>query len=469
MSITIRAVGHAGRRGATRRVPPAAALLAAIDAWLPDATGDALHGHVPGARTPDGSIEIVLHPAARPVRITSSEAGEVAVSAMTVPVGPGYHTYVASLLDRMGDELGITWAKLATPAPGAVGRVGAPSGARAGTVPGAAAGAAPGSGAADPQASIDPTGAFGSGDRHDAERGHLGWLRSALTAVRDGRRQGATGLHLAMPPDVRFTFDGAIATVLGPRDDDWLERALGDPRVAADVWPWVADAMDARYLLGRALTLLWLEVRWRPPIGPAEIKLVDDVLGTLRRAYPLEPGLAWPWHAWRELFQLRGQLDPATRALLDRGAGPLVGGPTTDGPPLIGYRRQPVTIIHEGWALDVPGSFTSTRSSDEWSGGEAGRSITLAGTETAEGGHPMSADLFLRQVAAHLGRDTIEHDDGVVRGRARLASDPSSGVEVATVEGFSAIRGRGAAIRIEIDDPQDWKWALDTWRGLRPA
>ena len=81
----------------------------------------------------------------------------------------------------------------------------------------------------------------------------------------------------------------------------------------------------------------------------------------------------------------------------------------------------------------------------------------------------MSADRFLRQVAGHLGHGRDRARRRRVRGRARLASDPSSGVEVATVEGFSAVRGRGAAIRIVIDDPQDWKWALDTWRGLRPA
>ena len=461
MSITIRAVGQAGRRGATRRVPNAATLLGDIDEWLPGATSGALRGHVSGARTPDGAIEVALHPAARPIRIEASDEGRVVVTAMTVPVGPGYHTYVASLLDRLGDELGITWAKLATPPPGAPGRVAAVS------VTGATA-TADSDAATDPSASIDPTGAFGSGDRHDAERGHLGWLRSALIAVRDARRQGATGLHLATPPGVRFTFDGAVATVLGPRDDAWLERALADPRVAADVWPWVADAMDARYLLGRALTLMWVDVRWRPPVGAEETDLVDEIVATLRRAYPLEPGLPWPWREWRELFELRGQPDPATRALLDRGAGP-VSGDSAPGAPRIGYHRNPLTIIHEGWALDVPGSFTGHRSDEEWSGGEAGRIVTLAGIDTAEGGHPRSADRFLQQVAGHLGRDSIENDDGVVRGRARLASDPSSGVEVATVEGFSAVRGRGAAIRIEIDDPQDWKWALDTWRALRPA
>ncbi len=454
MSITIRAVGQASKRGATRRMPTAAATLAAIDEWLKTATGDALHGQAPRTALPDGSIELVLHPAARPIRFEATDLGNVVVTAMTVPVGPGYHTYVASLLDRLGDELGITWSKLATPPPGAAGRVGA---------------TAAGASGADPEASIDSTGAFGSGDRHDAERGHLGWLRSALIAVRDGRRQGATGLHLATPPGTRFTFDGAVATVLGPRDDAWLELALGDPRVAADVWPWVADAMDARYLLGRALTLLWLEIRWRPPIGLEESQLDDEVLATLRRAYSLEPGLAWPWLEWRELFQLRGQPDPATRALLDRGGGPLAGGKDPEGHVRIGYRRRPVTIVHEGWTLEVPGSFTGHRSAEEWTGGEAGRTVVVAGTETAEGGRPMTAERFLQQVAGHLGREALEHDDGVVRGRALLASDTSSGVEVATIEGFSAVRGRGAAIRIEIDDPQDWKWALDTWRALRPV
>lgn len=366
-----------------------------------------------------------------------------------MPVGPGYHTFVARLLDRLGDELGIRWAPLATPPTTGAGRV----------TPATAA-------TADPDSSIDPTGTFGSGNRHDAERGHLGWLRSALVAVRDARRQGTTGLHLATPPGVRFTVDGAVGTVLGPRDDAWLERALADPRVASDVWPWIADAMDGRYLLGRALCLLWMDVRWRPPVGVEEVALVDEVLGLLRRAHSLEPGLDWPWAEWRELFLLRSRPDPATWQLIERETAGTVGGGRGG---VIGYRRQPVTVVHEGWALDVPGSFTETRAADEWAGGEAGRNVTLAGTETAESGRPMAADLFLRQVAGHLGRDAIEHDDGVVRGRARITSDASSGIEVATLEGFSAVRGRGAAIRIEIDDPQDWRWALDTWKGLRPA
>jgi hypothetical protein len=414
LSITIQAVGQAAKRGARRRVPTATALLEEIDEWLPSAAGDVLHEAVP-RRTADGAIEVSLHPAARPMRLEASDTGQVTVTAMTVPVGPGYHTFVARLLERLGEEIEVDWS----------------------------AGGAP----------------VWSSDRPAAERAHLGWLRAALIAVRDARRQGAEGLHLALPPGERFTFDGAVATVLGPRDDAWLGRALADPRVAADVWPWVADAMDARYLLARALTAMWLDVRWRPPIGPVETAVVDEVLATLRRAYPLDPGLAWPWREWRELLALRGQPDPATLGLIERAA-PQIG----DEGGAIGYRRRPVTIVHEGWALELPGSFTGARTDGEWTGGESGRTVTLAGTRTE-----MSADQFLRQVAGHLGHDAIEHAEGGVIGRARLSSDASSGVEIATIEGYSAIRGRGAAIRIEIDDPQDWKWALDTWRALRPA
>ena len=54
-------------------------------------------------------------------------------------------------------------------------------------------------------------------------------------------------------------------------------------------------------------------------------------------------------------------------------------------------------------------------------------------------------------------------------GRATLSSDASSGVEVGVLEGYSAVAGSGAAIRIVFDDPADWQWAIDIWRSLAPA
>jgi hypothetical protein len=439
LSITIHAVGQASRRGATRRVPHAGAMLTAVDEWLV-ANAGAVRGHTLGDRTPDGAIELSLHPAARPVHIEATDMGRVLARAMTIPVGPGYHTYLVGLLRRLGMDLGITW----TPA--------SPSG---------------GMHADDADASTDPTGAFFSGERADAERGHLVWLRSSLLAVRDGRRQGATGLHLATPSGVRYTFDGAVATVLGPRDDAWVERALIDPRLAADIWPWAADVMDARYHLGYALTLLWNDVRWRPPVGTPEVAVLDDVLAALRLAHPLEPDLPWPWAAWREAFQLRGLNDPATYQLLERSArepGPEGVAATA----IVGYRRHPVTILQGGWAIDLPGSFSDERFPDRWSGSDAGRTVMLAAGPTAIDGRPMSADAFLAEYAADLGDDALEHQAGPVRGRARITSDASTGIEIGRLEGYSGAPGSGAVLRIEFENPSDWKWALDTWRGVRP-
>jgi hypothetical protein len=81
----------------------------------------------------------------------------------------------------------------------------------------------------------------------------------------------------------------------------------------------------------------------------------------------------------------------------------------------------------------------------------------------------MSAEVFIEQFAANLGPDALGHRDGEVLGRGRLTTDSTSGVEVGVLEGYSAVRGSGAAIRIEFDDPADWQWAVETWRALAPG
>jgi hypothetical protein len=126
-------------------------------------------------------------------------------------------------------------------------------------------------------------------------------------------------------------------------------------------------------------------------------------------------------------------------------------------------------VDHAGWSLTIPGSWAERRTDDEWWGGEGGRSITLAGVETGDGGEPMPARTFLTRVAGHLGRDALTHADGPLEARARIGIDASSGIEVATLEGYAAVLGRGAAIKIEIHDPEDWEWALDMWRSLAPV
>lgn len=425
-----RVAGQASRRGLIPRIPSGESLLRDVEAWLTAEYADAVHST--RRRTiEDGDAELAvsLHPAAPELVMIAADTGRVTVGAETAVGGPGYHRFIGRVLERMGSDLGISWHL---------------DGGDRGDLP-------------------DETAALTFAERAAVESAYLGWLGRALVGARASRSVGGDGIQLGLPGGVRYTFDGAIATVLGPRDDAWLEVAVSDTRVATDIAPWWADATDGQCLLNRALCLMWLEVRWRRPATKSEKVLLDEVHRLLSKAFPLDPGLAYPWRAWAELVELRGIDDPMARQVVDRAARALEGGP------VIGYRRAPVTISHEGWALEIPGSFAERRTPEEWWGGGAGRNITLAAVQTGTAAGAMGAHDFIEQFGGELGPDAIEHRAGGVVGRARLTTDASSGLEVGVLEGYSAVVGSGAAIRIVFDDPSDWQWALDTWRSLAPG
>jgi hypothetical protein len=416
----IRIDGQAAKRGLLPRMPAGERLLADIAAWLVDEYPDQIR--VVGRRSvdedvaePRAELRLALHPAAPDLTLRASDTGAVTAAAETAAAGPGYHRFVGRIIERLGIELAIDWA-----------------------------------------ADADD---FAFADRPTVERAYLGWLGPVLAQARSARRRGQQGIHLGIPAGTRFTVAGAIATALGPRDDDWLDAAIGDPRVAIEITPWWSDATDGQYLLNRALTLLWLDVRWRRPAVAGESDTLHEVHRLLSRAVPLEPDLPYPWHAWAEVVAFLDVEDGMTRQILER----ISDRPAPQAP--IGYRRDPVTITHEGWSLEIPGDFAERRTDEEWWGGGAGRGVTLAAVET--GAMPPVA--FLAQVASDLGPEALTHRAGEVHGKARITSDASSGLEVGVLDGFSAVTGSGAAIRITFDDPADWQWALDLWRSLAPG
>jgi hypothetical protein len=413
--------GLAQKRGLIPRLPAGDRLLADAAIWLtgeyPDAVRSTRQYTLPSGET---ALEVDLHPAVTPLMLTASDEGRVTASGDTSVAGPGYHRFVGRILERLGLEHGIDW--------------------------------------------IEGDGATAFADRQAAERLYLGWLGPQLARARVRVRRGERGVPLGLPPGTNVTTEAGLATVLGPRDEAWLESAIADPRIALEITPWWADATDARYLLNRALVLMWLQVRWRTPAMEGEADLFDEVHRLLSRAYPIDPDLPYPWHAWTQLTALRGIDDPMARQAANRAT--LEPEPN----PPVGYRRDPVRISHEGWSLEIPGEYAERRSVDEWWCGGAGRSITLAATATgSDDGRPMSAQEFIEQFAVDLGPDAMPHRSGEVVGRARLMTDASSGVEVGILEGYAAVLGSGAAIRIEFDDPADWQWALDMWRSLAPG
>lgn len=410
--------GQASRRGLIPRMPAGERLLAGVGTWLATEYGDQLRAtrtHLPVEGVAELSVS--LHPAAADVVLTAADTGQVTVRAETAATGPGYHRFVGRVLERMAVDASIEWA-------------------------------------------TEDGDAFAFAERPIVERAYLGWLGPTLGLARNARRRGVSGIQLGLPDWTRYTFDGAIATALGPRDDAWLEAAIGNRRIAQEITPWWSDATDPRYLLDRALVLMWTEVRWRSPVIDEEAQVLDDVHRLLSRAYPIEPHLPYPWHEWAEIVAYRGIDDGMARQVIARaGDGP----PSTPEP--IGYRRRPVRITHEGWSLEIPGDFAERRTTDEWWGGGPGRRITIAAVATG----PMTAQAFVNQFAADLGDEGLTHQSGELVGRARISTDPSSGLEIGVLEGYSAVTGSGAAIRIEFDDGADYRWAIDLWRSLAPG
>ena len=437
MGLTIRIVGQAAKRGIIPRQPAPDRLLADVQEWIGREHGQAVRA-IRRAQTPAGDIALTidLHPAAEPVTITADATGRVLASADVAAVGPGYHTFVARLLDRLGATLGIAWLEDEQAERAADVVVGdLPRG----------------------QARVQML------ERDDVERAHLTELGQSLGRVLELRRGGETGIHVGLRPGTRFSSDGVIVTPLGPRDDGWLDRAVRDPRIARDIRPWWVDAMDARYLLHRALCIMWTEIRWRPPTDDAEVAAFDEALRHLRRALPMDPSLPYPWCEWEELISLRGIGDPIEHRVAPRARR------ANASPTPVGYRRRPVTVVQEGWALEVPGDFSERRTAEEWRGRDRGRSVTLAGGVIGTERDPMPPETFLAKVAAGLGDSLLNHRDGELLGTARLGTDASSGIEVAVLEGYAAVPGRGAAIRIVFDEATDWEWAVGLWRSLRPA
>ena len=413
--------GQASKRGLIPRMPTGERLLGDVAAWLGSEYPDQLRWSR-SRPVEDGAAELAvsLHPAAADVVLRATDAGVVTIHAETAAAGPGYHRFVGRVLERLGANQGIEWT------------IGAGDG-------------------------------FLFADRAAVERGYLGWLGPALTQARAARQRDGATLQLGLPTGTTYSTAGAVLTPLGPRDDAWLDAAIADPRRAIDITPWWLDATDPRYLLDRALVLLWTEVRWRAPALSSEEAVMDEVHRCLSRAFPVDPSLEYPWAAWAEVVACRGIDDAMARQAVARG-GAAAAAAGRDAP-RIGYRRDPVRITHEGWALEVPGGFAERRTTEEWWGGGAGRRITLAAVPTGS----MSAEAFVRQFASDLGDDALSHRDGELVGRARITTDPSSGLEVGVLDGYAAVAGSGAAIRVEFDDPADWQWAVERWRALAPG
>ncbi len=405
--------------------------------WFAESGADALE-RAQVIESGDGLplLTVKLHPCAEDVELSVAGERQIAVAAKTSSVGPGYHIYICQALRRLGEKLELEWEP--RDEAGAVG---------------------------------DRTGYFhdclaeGGGEvrRQALDRAMLAWIGDVAARVLH-MPQGSR-VALSMPADHVFEADGQVLTPLGPRDHAWLERTVADPSSARDFFPWWEDGVGPEYQLGRALCLMWSDVRWRKPVDEAETRRLRTITRLLEEAHRMDASLDYPWREWRELLGfLDDKVTPLTDVIARRGAR------VVPGTPLIGYRRRAVTVnLAGGWRIAVPGSFTESWDAEgTYCAGEPPRTLWVTTFNYRDtDGSLMAAEKLLTPPEPDAGEPIeLGTSNGKQIGRAFLSKLVEAGKTHWELAGESATPGSLATCTVAFDDERDREWAISTWRGL---
>jgi hypothetical protein len=236
-----------------------------------------------------------------------------------------------------------------------------------------------------------------------------------------------------------------VLTPLGPRSAEWLAAVAGDRLSGADVFPWREPTLDAPFYRDRALTLMWCEYPWRPPLTADEGELADQIAADLATAHKLDPQLPLPWREWAsvaaDLAADAGQytVEPVPAELREEITRRAAAINPAD--PLIGYRRRPVWVpLADGWSVQVPGGFAEGWAADgkTWCGWDAARRVTATVVGDAEPAGP-----HFTQIQDPCGR------------------------RVWQLTGATAGPGPAVAYKIVVPDPAEREWAEAVRKSLR--
>jgi hypothetical protein len=257
-----------------------------------------------------------LHPGAEEVELSLIDPEHVVVSASTSAVGPGYHIFLVSLLKDWARDFQASWRRSDDES----GEYG------------------------------DETGYFVTGDEQQVFKSMTDWLQNVAKLFFDGTFDpNDTGIALSLPVDTNFQSEHLAMTPSGPRDREWMYQTSQDGGRGIDFFAWWTPGLNAEYYLGRALTLMWRTVRWRPPASKAEEDVLKTVASSLAQAYKLDPNLSYPWAEWEQILELLDVTPPERDVVLAHARGT----------PAIGYRRGKVTVtLTGGWRIRIPGSFS---------------------------------------------------------------------------------------------------------------
>ncbi|MDX2146640.1 MAG: hypothetical protein SFZ23_03880 [Planctomycetota bacterium] len=225
---------------------------------LPDAISDPVMTECLDVVEAEDKLLVTLHPAAEMLEI-SAEHGFVVASTKTSTAGPGFHAAVVDVLDRLGKACSLAWMW-------------------------------------DEEGSPDETGYALDRDYAKLQQAMASQFRAVAEAIGDHLEesdQDERTTYLNMAPlngsMLQPVTHNQIVSPIGAHSRGWLTKAAteqGAASLAPDFYPWWTRERTPREWAKLATVLMWSELRWRPPTGEHEERLMRLALRAAEEAGP---------------------------------------------------------------------------------------------------------------------------------------------------------------------------------------
>jgi len=402
-------------------------LMKDIANWLLRKCPDQLPEITRGKIKDSPAIFCRLHPGAEEVELSLIDREHVVVSASTSAVGPGYHIFLVSLLKDFAHDFQTSWQRSED----------------------------------ESREYDDETGYFFSGDEQQVFAHMTRWLQNLAKVFFDGRLDPeSTGVALSMSPNTHFESDELALTPLGPRGREWMYQTSEDGDRGRDFFAWWAPGLNAEYYLGRALTLMWRTVRWRPPVCNAEEDVLKTVASSLAQAYKLDPTLPYPWTEWGEILELLDAAPSEKDIVLAHATGN----------PTIGYRRGKVTVtLTGGWRVRISGFFSEFEfdENNDLYALDPPREIWFTAFGRAA---PLTDEKF--ELTKHQLKDSkfnyLEEGDHYAATATISKKVRETGEDYFIMNTLNVSPAARAVCTFVFPRIEDKDWALEIWKSIRP-
>lgn len=248
----------------------------------------------------DEGLEVFLHPIEEPVRFYA-EGGYLVVEARTSSAGPGYHAFVVEWLDQLASAEGFKWQ------------------------------VALGDGDF-----CDETNYVTDRDFPALQQAMADLFKAIAKYVLQAEANGLSQFNLSLP--VGFEVQGDYFAINGL---GFWSRHFFDDFIPELFCAWWTYGLDAKALANMAISKMWRDVYWHPPVTEEERRDLAAIQALAARARQFDPLVDLPDRALKDIDVL---LSGEELCDIERGE--------------IGFRRRPMRqFLTGGWSICLPGYF----------------------------------------------------------------------------------------------------------------